>query len=169
MVSIGRTVKLTVFPKSSADCLHYPVCPSPVFPGSPMVARASVFPGAHRTQLHPTWPTSLHGLLGFPVVLFSLEKGTTMAYNVIFNSNDWSVENAPITGWGYNQKGTFYLKVTRTSPNGKPYPWTMNVPEFIVGNLPVLLDSLDDEDKAKLVFTGGWVAGNASVQIGLIG
>lgn len=81
----------------------------------------------------------------------------------LFDSNDWFVDEAPITGWGYNPKGTFYLKVQRVSPNGKPFGWTMNIPEFQLGNLPAILDQI--AEPAKLRFTGGWQAGQASVKV----
>lgn len=86
---------------------------------------------------------------------------------VLFDSNDWNVEDAPILSWGYNPKGTFYLKVQRVSAGGKKYPWTMNVPEFVCGNLPDILDNVDEAARKKLRFTGGWTAGQASVQVKL--
>lgn len=90
-----------------------------------------------------------------------------MAMNVLFDSQDWHVEEAPIQSWGYNAKGTFALVFTRISPNGKEFPWTMNVPDFMVGNLPTILDNVPEEQRCLLRFTGGWQGRNATVQIGI--
>ena len=84
---------------------------------------------------------------------------------VLFDSQDWTVEDAPILGWGFKSKGTFALNIQRVSANGKAFPWTMNVPDFMVGNLPAILDAV--EEPKKLLFSGGWIAGNASVQVSL--
>ena len=83
----------------------------------------------------------------------------------IFNSNDWHVDHAPIKGWGFNAKGTFYLVIERYRNDGTPYNWTMNVPKGKLGNLPSILDSVPEAERTSLNFTGGWACGNAEIDI----
>lgn len=90
-----------------------------------------------------------------------------MALNILFSSNDWHVEEAPIVRWGYNMKGTFTIVINRYNNNGEPFEWTMNVPEFMVGELPNILDNLPEDQRQQLRFTGGWQGRNAEVTIGL--
>jgi hypothetical protein len=84
----------------------------------------------------------------------------------LFSTDDWYVEEGPVTGWGYNAKGTFYLRIERDFGNG-PKPWTMNIPKSKLGNLPSLLDQLPNEQRELLRFTGGWQAGDAQCIVGL--
>lgn len=83
----------------------------------------------------------------------------------IFNSNDWSVEKAPILGWGRNQNGTFCLYIERYKEDGTPYRWTMNVPKNKESNLPQILDAVPEAERSALRFTGGWHLNNADIDI----
>ena len=83
----------------------------------------------------------------------------------IFSTDNWHVENAPITGWGYNDNGTFCIYIERFRADGTTYPWTMRVPNNKVENLPQILDSIPEKERKLLRFTGGWANGNATVDI----
>lgn len=83
----------------------------------------------------------------------------------IFSTNDWYVENAPIKSWGFNDNGTFYLRIERYRADGSPFEWTMNVPKGKLANLPSILDAIPEKERKLLRFTGGWQLGNASVEI----
>ena len=83
----------------------------------------------------------------------------------IFSTNDWYVESAPILEWGHNNNGTFYLVIERKRKDGSPYRWNMYVPEGKLGNLPELLAAIPTKERQSLRFTGGWMGGNAVVEI----
>lgn len=89
-----------------------------------------------------------------------------MAMQAFFSTDDWFVEESPITGWGFNQKGTFFLSILRDFGNG-PKPWTMNIPKNKLGNLPNMLDNVAEELRPQLRFTGGWSCGDATAVVGL--
>ena len=79
-----------------------------------------------------------------------------MAMQTFFSTDDWYVEESPIRGWGFNEKGTFYIVVLRTfnEANG-PQPYNLYLPKNKVGNLPAMLDQVPEEKRPLLRCTGG--------------